>query len=31
VAPRALGGPKPGLTYDDVGALLDHVEGTHRR
>jgi hypothetical protein len=31
VAPRALGGPQPGLTYDDVGALLDHVEGAGRR
>jgi hypothetical protein len=31
VAPRALGGPQPGMTYDDVGALLDHAEGTHRR
>jgi hypothetical protein len=31
VASRALGGPQPGLTYDDVGALLDHAEGPHRR
>jgi hypothetical protein len=31
VTPRALGGPQPGLSYDDVGAMLDHVEGTHRR
>ena len=31
VVPRALGGPQPGLTYDDVGALLDHAEGTYRR
>jgi hypothetical protein len=31
VAPRALGGPQPGLSYDDVGAMLDHLEGTHRR
>jgi hypothetical protein len=31
VAPRALGGPQPGLSYDDVGAMLDQVEGTHRR
>jgi hypothetical protein len=31
VAPRALGGPKPGLTSDDVGAMLDQVEGTQRR
>ncbi len=31
VVPRALGGPQPGLSYDDVGALLDHLEGTHQR
>ena len=31
VAPRALGGPQPGLTYDDVGALLAHADGIHRR
>jgi hypothetical protein len=31
VAPRALGGPRPGLSYDDVGGMLDQVEGTQRR
>ena len=31
VEPRHLGGPLPGLSYDDVGALLDEVEGARRR
>jgi hypothetical protein len=31
IVPRALGGPQPGVTYDDIGALLDHAEGGHRR
>jgi len=31
VTPRALGGPQPGLSYDDLGALLDYVEGPYRR
>ncbi|HTB66479.1 MAG TPA: hypothetical protein VK727_09635 [Steroidobacteraceae bacterium] len=31
VEPRRLGGPLPGLSYDDVGALLDNVEGARRR
>ena len=31
VEPRNLGGPLPGLSYDNVGALLDDVEGARRR
>jgi hypothetical protein len=31
VEPRSLGGPLPGLSYDDVGALLDALEGSRRR
>jgi hypothetical protein len=31
VVPRALGGPQPGLSYDDVGGMLDQLEGAHRR
>lgn len=31
VTPRTLGGPQPGLNYDDVGAMLDQIEGSHRR
>lgn len=26
-----LGGPQPGLSYDNVADLLDAVEGPHRR
>lgn len=26
-----MGGPLPGRSYDDVGALLDEVEGAERR
>ena len=26
-----LGGPVPGRSYDDIGALLDEVEGAHHR
>jgi uncharacterized protein (UPF0262 family) len=26
-----MGGPMPGRSYDDVGALLDEVEGISRR
>ena len=26
-----LGGPQPGLTYDNVAELLETVEGAHRR
>jgi hypothetical protein len=28
---QSLGGPLPGLSYDDVGAMLDQVEGSRRR
>ncbi len=31
IAPLSLGGPLPGLSYDDVGATLDNVEGSRRR
>ena len=31
VEPRNLGGPLPGLSYDDIGALLDSAEDAHRR
>jgi hypothetical protein len=31
VAPRTMGGPMPGLSYDDVGALLEEIESPHRR
>jgi hypothetical protein len=31
VEPRQMGGPGPGLSYDDVGGLLDEVEGVRRR
>jgi len=30
VKPRNLGGPAPGLSYDDVGGLLEEVEGSRR-
>ncbi len=30
VEPRNLGGPLPGLSYDNVGALLDEIEGAGR-
>jgi uncharacterized protein (UPF0262 family) len=26
-----MGGPLPGRSYDDIGALLDEVEGTDHR
>lgn len=26
VEPRTLGGPLPGLSYDNIGALLEEVE-----
>ena len=26
-----MGGPLPGRSYDDIGALLDEVEGAKRR
>lgn len=31
VAAEDLGGPLPGRSYDDVGALLESVEGAERR
>jgi hypothetical protein len=31
VEPRNLGGPAPGLSYDNVGALMDEIEGSRRR
>jgi hypothetical protein len=27
VQPRAMGGPAAGLSYDNVGALLEEIEG----
>ena len=26
-----MGGPKPGRSYDDIGALLDDIEGADHR
>jgi len=32
VEPRNMGGgPAPGLSYDNVGALVDEIEGSRRR
>ena len=31
VEPCKLGGPAAGLSYDDVGAMLDAIEGSDRR
>jgi hypothetical protein len=31
VEPRSLGGPLPGLSYDNVGALLDEIGGARER
>jgi len=31
VEPRYLGGPLPGLSYDNVGALLDAADGARER
>ena len=31
VEPRNMGGPLPGLSYDNVGALLEEVEDVRRR
>lgn len=31
VRPRTLGGPQPGLSYDDIGGVLDRIEGSERR
>jgi hypothetical protein len=30
VEPRDMGGPVPGQSYDNIGALLDEVEGATR-
>jgi len=30
VRPRDMGGPVPGQSYDNIGALLDEVEGAMR-
>jgi hypothetical protein len=30
VRPRAMGGPSVGLSYDNVGALLEEIEGVRR-
>jgi len=29
IEPRNLGGPMPGVSYDDIGALLDAAEDVH--
>ncbi len=31
VEPRSMGGPLPGLSHDNVGALLDEAEGSRQR
>ena len=31
VKPVDMGGPVPGRSYDDIGALLDQVEGADHR
>jgi hypothetical protein len=31
VEPRDMGGPQPGLSYDNIGALLEEIEGPGRR
>ncbi|MGA2023580.1 MAG: CopG family transcriptional regulator [Steroidobacteraceae bacterium] len=31
VEPRTMGGLLPGLSYDNVGALLEEIEGARRR
>jgi hypothetical protein len=31
VQPRAMGGPTAGLSYDNVGALLEEIEGPRHR
>jgi hypothetical protein len=31
VTPMDLGGPQPGRSYDDIGALLNDVEGADHR
>ncbi len=31
IEPKNLGGPLPGLSYDNIGALLDTVDGPRSR
>lgn len=31
IEPKDLGGPLPGLSYDNIGALLDTVDGAQSR
>jgi hypothetical protein len=31
IKPVDMGGPLPGRSYDDIGALLDEIEGAGRR
>jgi hypothetical protein len=31
IAPRALGGPAVGTSYDDIGAILEQSEGPRHR
>jgi hypothetical protein len=31
VEPRAMGGPSAGVSYDNVGALLEEIEGVRHR
>jgi hypothetical protein len=31
VEPRSMGGPPAGFSYDNVGALLEEIEGTRHR
>jgi hypothetical protein len=31
VKPVDMGGPLPARSYDDIGALLDEIEGANRR
>jgi len=30
LTPRSLGGAVPGVSYDNIGNLLDDIEGAHR-
>jgi hypothetical protein len=30
VKPRSLGGPAPGVSYDNIGSLLEEIEGARR-
>jgi hypothetical protein len=31
IEPRAMGGPSAGASYDNVGALLEEIEGVRHR